>query len=204
MTSIILFDIDGTLFNSKKWIDGYIKDQMNTIYGMDGAEYEAIRQEYRDQLAKPTLFKPEEFLELLHQKSRVDINELKTMLYTPRFFAGAVYEEVIPTLDQLVAKELSLGVYSEGNYQFQLSKLKYGEVATYFDPDLLFITGDKQAPEYIETLPVESMVVDDHLEITQALQRSGRCQPIWINRHSNEKDPHIQTIHNLADILDII
>lgn len=204
MSSVLLFDIDKTLFNTQKLMGKYILPTLSTFYGKDLETFTEQSKAYWEGLAKPTLFNPEEFLTFLVDKFGQSSDQLRPLFFNANAFSSSIYEDVIPALETLAERDYALGIYSEGVTHYQLAKLKLSELSVYFDPDLLFITNDKLAPDFIETLPMDSIVIDDRSDVVSVLAQHSRVEPLWLNRDNRDKDPQAKTIHSLSEILEVI
>ena len=97
-----------------------------------------------------------------------------------------LYDEVEETLKTL-KKNFRLGIFSEGDLEFQETKLKKTAIAAYFEPKFSFIVSDKRdaLKELGEKLSGEEQIfmVDDKLEILADIKHAiSKVKTVWVKR----------------------
>ncbi|HVZ11557.1 MAG TPA: hypothetical protein VG965_00875, partial [Patescibacteria group bacterium] len=100
-----------------------------------------------------------------------------------------------------LAKKNTLGIFSEGNLEFQRRKLSAAGIANYFDEEYVFIYRRKLLENAILTVPQAATIVDNKYDVVSEL--SNVANVVWINRESGENDPKIKTIHSLGELIKI-
>lgn len=204
MSSVFLFDIDNTLLNTKKLTRKYIYPELSKYLRRAETDLMAVRDQYYATIAKPSAYDPDALLAMLADRFQAPIDELKRIFFRADFFVNSIFDDVLPTLDRLIQREYTLGIFSEGVRAYQLHKLRLSELAPYFDPDLLFITEDKVAATYVQQLPTDSVVVDDTAKVITTLRDYEQLTPVWLNRGESTGAQELTYIHTLSDIFEVI
>jgi len=120
MKQIILFDIDYTLINTNK----LIAKAVSII----------IKRKKNGKINKN--------LELPNHKSPI-IKLLLKYYLTPANLKDCIYPDTFKILKLLKNEGVELGIFSEGNYNIQIQKLRVSKLLPYFNPDLIFIQKNK-------------------------------------------------------------
>jgi FMN phosphatase YigB (HAD superfamily) len=123
------------------------------------------------------------------------------------------YDEVESIL-KLVSEEALLGVFSEGDREFQLEKLKKTQIYKYFSPEYIFIVESK-VDELKTLLEIKNksriFFVDDRLSILSDIKKIlPEALVIWVKRGIYAKENKVldflpdYSIDNLETLQDII
>lgn len=199
MKPVILFDIDGTLFNTRNCFGELVTPLLAEALGVENEDVQQVTDDYKASLAKYSDFDPIRYLDWLHEEYGGDRAQLEKLYFKPEFYQRAVFADVIPTLEQLKDTH-TLGIYSEGFEFFQRQKLELSGLAPWFDPDFTYILHRKLEPEILEKVP-ESIIVDDREDVVSELLIFTHINPIWINRKDSIDHPDASTIHSLDQII---
>ena len=196
---IILFDIDGTLFDSR----GFGMMVFPKIVKLIGKEERIIKkasQEYFSKLESGTDFQPDDFLQHLSTRFSKDLKSLKSIFNNKNFYRKSLYEEVPKVLKRLI-KNFTLGIYSEGFIEFQKKKLIYSGIFSYFDSKFIYISRRKLKDINKDSLPKRCYIVDNSIEVVKKL--AHRYNSIWINRE-NKQDSYSPTITSLDQLINLL
>ena len=82
-----------------------------------------------------------------------------------------------------------------------MTKLKYSGIFDYFDPNFIYIHRRKIDPDILNSLPKNSIIVDDRLEIITDLTPYSHLNPVWLNRKDNVISQPVRTIHSLVELV---
>jgi hypothetical protein len=189
MQQVVLFDIDGTLWNPRKR-DELFRAELSRRWGVDQQQYQVWLEEYVASLPDSTHFLPEAWLGLLHGKlyqmgRPVEEKELEAIFFDRAQFLAALYPEVLPVLEQL-HDTYRLGVFSQGFAEFQLLKLQLSGLYPWLESDKLFISANKTTAEYLELLPT-AVVIDDRPDMIERMCAASQLQPVWLRRAESKK-----------------
>lgn len=203
MKNTILFDIDYTLIDcdiiKKKPIENVARN-----FGIEIEKINDARDKYYEGLKSTSDIDPDELLGVIQKQTGIPLVELKKNYYDPTIYIESLYPGVKETIEEINLDKFQLGVFSEGRDYYQKFKLEASGLLPYFDQKLMFIKRRKKSPQYIRTLPKNSIVVDDRLDVVNQLRESGWVNPVWINRGDKKVNPDIKTIFNLIELLPIL
>ncbi len=199
-TGPILFDIDRTLFDT----DQFVKNTQTSAakhLNVDLETLQKAKQEYTKTLTYDALFQPIDYTNHLGRTFGVDPEPLLSdFLHTQEHYRSAVFSESHEVLRAL-KQEKTLGVFSEGNLDFQRKKLEHTRLLSHFDPHHIYISERKLDPRVLDTIPKDAVIIDDKPIIIEALHQMGRSA-IWMNRKSKKKHPKVPTIFHLSELLE--
>ena len=196
---IYLFDIDGTLFDSS----ALIKNVFHTFaqrFSLDEQVLLKLKQVHRSQLEKGSDFDPNEFLHFLSDKIDVPVKQLVQLWNEKVAYEESVFPDTLPLLHELQKRNITLGIFSEGNKAHQKQKLTHSGLWPFFDPAYIHIFRRKLLEENINTLSKNSVIIDNQKEVVLALVQAN-IEAIWINRDSDEELSDIKTIHTLEELI---
>lgn len=184
MPDVLLFDIDGTLWNPRKR-EQVFQASLERQWGIGQNKYQEWLGEYTGSLPDSTFFNPDHWLSFLHGRlydnaPPVEEKELVDLFYGRNQFLAALYPEVLQILTTL-RKTYSIGCFSQGIIDFQMMKLELTGIYPLLVGNLLFISGDKTDPEYLKLLPA-SVIVDDRPDVIEKLRVFPHLRPVWLRR----------------------
>lgn len=199
MQNLVLFDIDGTLFDPEKF-GRLIRAEFTKILNIDEEELIRANADYYAKLSSSTDFNPRDISIHLGNRFKTDPGVLDKVFWeNDDIYKGALYEDAVDVLKKL-SQDKTLGIFSQGNNELQTRKLNACDIAQYFSRDNLFIYDTKLTDEAIALLPRDSTVIDNKHDVV--LKIAPVVDTIWINRRTEDSDPQVRTIHNLTELLD--
>lgn len=194
--SIMLFDIDGTLFDPKKFGSLYRAD-LAAKFGVAEDNLYSTIADYYSTLETSTDLDPNQLISYLASKFSVDEKEIADIFWNPKHFDESRFDDAKDTLKRL-SQHYSLGVFSQGLRYYQEYKLEHSGLLKYFNSSLIFVYKRKMAQEASAVIPKGSIIVEDKHDV--ALHLSKLTKTIWLNRQNDEKDFAMETIHSLRDL----
>lgn len=198
--SLLLFDIDGTVFNTEKF-GSFVRTEFLKILTISKEELSRAIADYFAALETTTDFSPRDITIHIGQRYSMDPILLDKVFWeNDKIYKDSLYPEVVSVLKKL-SEIHTLGIFSQGNEEFQTRKLRAAGIMDIFNKGYIFIYARKLLDEAISNLPRNAAVIDNKHDVVVELSKSR--DTIWINRKSDESDPHIKTIHALTEILDI-
>lgn len=200
---IILFDIDSTLFD----VDAYFTKNLNPALEKDlNISKEALKKvekSYKETLEKATQFDPEEWIKEAKKQLGEKAKDIANYVYHPDFFVNSLYPEVIPVLNNL-KNEYVLGIYSEGNFEWQSKKIELGGIKNYFVQKYISISSDKVSDSVLEWIPRNCIILDDREDFVLELEKLDKVTPIWVNRKMKEVPPNTKAIKDLFGLMPML
>lgn len=192
----LLFDIDGTIFDSRKFLRS-VWDSYCSNFNIPVLKLRETIDTYYLGLENRTEFNPKDLTDAISKRFNVDRNDIWKIFWDNKnLYENAIYYDTIDALN-FAKKHFNVGTYSQGFFDLQKHKLEMIGTLEYFNPELLFITADKSEKKFLKTLPKNSIIVENAYEVVEKL---GDFKPVWINRNSDENDPKIPTIHSLTEL----
>lgn len=200
MGQILLFDIDGTLFDAERF-GQLIRARFTNVLGISEEELIRANADYYAGLSEKSDFDPRGITAFLSQRYGKDVAALDHVFWEEDdLYKKSLYPETTSVLERLKLHK-ALGIFSQGNKDYQNRKLDACKLRDYFSPEHIFILRRKIADEGIELLPKEAIFIDNKHDVVLALSKF--VNTIWINRKSQDSDPQVKTIHTLREIIDI-
>jgi hypothetical protein len=190
---LILFDIDGTLFDPKLFLESFYT-RLSNQFNLTPERIDQIKTYYQQTKVEYSYFNPGVFLKTISQNFPIITEEkLNNIFWDQKMFTSSFYSD-IDVLERL-SKIAKIGIFSKGDSKFQREKLvsiqewlseehihvfinkidrisqvlaKYRDFKTYLvddDPDVLF-----QAKEFnslifaIQIVRVENQPKNDRID----------------------------------------
>jgi len=195
---ILLFDLDGTLFDSKKFTLLF-REICEKKFGISQTVYQSAREEYNASLSKNTDFNPRDFCKILSDRTNVAYESIFSLFWQEKsLYKQSVYDDVFISLERLLKKYV-LGVFSEGVIDYQKHKLEFSGLHPFFSSDHMFISTRKLEDNLSVKFAKNSLIIDDKKEVVLALKKEN-IETIWINRKTDEKLQGVRTIRSLDEI----
>lgn len=207
---IILFDIDRTLVDTDKFKKKAHRTILPSLLGISPEDLQVLHDSYLGSIEASIYFSPRKFTSFLQDElnfgEEIRKEVLDTWVSSKNIWRSCVYPEVSEALESLKVEHF-LGIFSEGNFEYQNAKLSCAGLLHYFEPRLIFIFPDKiETVENVEGklvgwgIPV--YIVDDNVKHVQNFSGSS-IVPIHLSR---EKDSDWSgfKISSLAEIENII
>lgn len=139
MDKIIFFDIDGTLFNPKLFLENfYVKLSEKFVLGNEFHDkLQAIYEQTRNEKGH---FIPSFFLEkIIENFPQINIDGLKKIFWDIDLFKKSMYKDTSALID--LSKLASIGIFSKGEGEFQKNKLS--SIKNLLDDKNIYIFPDK-------------------------------------------------------------
>ena len=197
MADLVLFDIDGTLFDPRKFGVLY-RAELIKILGIEEDALSAAIADYYATLETTTDFDPHGLAAYLASRFSVDKEKIDGAIWNKSHFKEAVFEDALPTV-QALSKSKTLGIFSQGFVEFQKYKLENTGLLKYFDPEQIFIHKRKADDTSLAAIPKDATVIEDKHDVAETL--SSICSVVWINRRTPDADPKLRTIHSLSELV---
>lgn len=205
MNKVVLFDIDGTLFDPKLFLENLYKrlSEKLVLINFDEDTLKHLYLESKVQgYFKPDLLLPK-LLEHMEQKDR---DSLEKLFWDQKAIDDCLYQD--STVIEAVGKLAIPAIFSTGDAKFQRTKVLTFKNA--LEEKNIFVYEDKLKAlhEVIEKFPgYKTYLVDDRLEI---LEEAKKLNPssfaILVNRQKFEakSDKIDALVGNLYEILPIL
>ncbi len=198
MSNLLLFDIDGVLFDPEKF-GKLIRAEFVKILNTSEEELIRANADYYAKLETTTDFNPREIASYIAEHFNADQKVLEQVFWeNDEIYKGAIYQDVSETLKKLSWKH-TLGIFSQGNEELQRRKLGAAGMKKYFKDEHIIISTRKLSDDAIELLPRDATLVDNKHDVVTALQKFANV--IWLNRKTEDSDPEIRTIHSLHELI---
>lgn len=195
---LILFDLDRTLFDTNRFID-LVRTRMANFTKKNEQIIKQLENKYQ-QLCSKLAFDPLHYSEFLSRELHINTSEIvKQFTDFKNIYSESVFDEAVPVLELCKKKKNRVGIFSEGNVDFQKMKINYSGLSSYVDHNHIYVFENKLALASIESLPSDIFIVDDKLKVIDQLTEHG-IKSIWINRTSKQKHKTSQTIFSLNEL----
>lgn len=176
MKKVILFDIDYTLFDTKRFIKASISLIGDMVGSQNKEEFfknnEKILFASKNSLGSvdPTLY----IKNLVSEYKAIDSDVLHDLFFNPQTLEKYLYPEVIDLFKTLSRREdVIIGIFSTGEATFQHAKI--GALRVYIDPMHIHIHENKK--EHISSLFKDTedtlYVVDDRFDVLEAIKKEN-------------------------------
>jgi len=213
--NLILFDIDNTLLDTPRYA-GVAFERMRQILDMSEIDFAQRKDAFYQTLEESTDFSPEQFVAFLKVEEEVQRVDLLQCWYDEALLNHCVFVDFTRNLERFQTKCV-LGIFSQGNAEFQIKKLQLMGIYGIFEQKYLFIKERKSSPESLQELqaliePSEDfsfsqiLVVDDKVEYLKALHQISQVSPVLIQRETPDKVsaeneiPGLRIVSSLSDL----
>lgn len=198
MRELILFDIDGTLFNPEVF-GKEIRARFCEILNVEEDALMRANADYYAGLETTTDFNPHDIAAFLAGRFNADSSLLDKVFWDEdEIYKKSLFEETEEILEKLSSKA-TLGIYSQGFEELQKRKLAASGIDKYFDKNYMFFERRKMSDDAISLLPREATVIEDKHDVVAKI--APYVSAIWLNRRTADPDPQFRTIHNLRELL---
>lgn len=199
---LILFDIDNTIIDMEALRILQREIIANALHiSFDEAEDNFL--EYYGTLDDSSDFSPQNLLKFLAEKNNADYDQLLTIFLKPENFQKVLFPEVRKVLTGLKKDNYQLGIYSQGNPQYQPHKLAANKLLEFFDPNRIYISERKMDSELINSLPANTIIIDDRAEVIEFLNNFDNVIPLQIIREvSDVMGPYV--LNSLTDLFPML
>lgn len=210
---IILFDIDNTLLNGDIYREKMFRALAHAAKQEDKETFKKRASEEYFAMRRAGPFLPREFAEVIIKKLHLSVfpQDLEQTMFDQDMMTTSLFEEAKEVLESLSQKkDLILGVFSSGPYEFQRAKIRAIENLFQKDHINIYLFKEEALKPLIQKYRnYELYFVDDLLSILYNASRiSNNVYTIWIKRGwvAREQKPiegfsPDKTIINLREIL---
>jgi len=214
--SIILFDLDNTLFDPRSFRETIFK-KIGNLYakGARAKKITSICQEiYDDFIREFGFFHPDFFIKRLSAKIKESgqNKEVKKVIFDPKIIKDKIHKDTPSSLKAISGIGV-IGIFSQGEKMFQHAKI--ASLKHLFHKDHIYVTEDKKSsmPKVFSNIKNYRIYFID--DILPMLNIAKKINPdvftIWIKRgRYAEKQKEIPgfvpdaTINNLKEVVELV
>ena len=214
-SKLILFDIDYTLFDSRKYREKMFKDLLNKL-GHKDSEFFLKKVEETYFLSKEKgAFIPAQFVNRLIKDFNLNYSskDLEDILWKKKIFVECLYKEAEDVLRLLSKnKNIKIGIFSGGHDVFQRKKIE--AIKDFFDEEHIhvFMQKDQKLKKIINKYKgLKLYYIDDVLDFLKKAKTFNKdIVTVWIKRGRYAREQAItdfnpdKTITNLLELIPII
>jgi FMN phosphatase YigB (HAD superfamily) len=171
---ILLLDWDGTLWNSKVFQQQIFKE-LHERFNITSKMVHDVLDKYSHDLINPIDFSPKSFCKFLSVSFTISESSLiDIFLENEQIYKKSLYKDTEEFLIFLSKKkDTKIGIYSEGVISFQENKIVKSGMFKYFDPSLIYIFKRKMEKGVLDTIPKDSLIIDNKQHIVDELNKFG-------------------------------
>lgn len=198
---VILFDIDGTLINTKALAKIFC-EKIATESNINPEKIIQLRDEYVNTLEYSTDYHPNGLINFINQKTNKKLDSKNIFFKNDNIYKKYIFDDTYEFLNKFKDKYI-FGIFSEGFKDYQL--IKTSSLINFLEKDLIFITRRKLDDAFLKTIPEKVMIIDDKKEVIETLKKMRPdLNLIWINRKDSEKMEGVKTITSLGELENLI
>lgn len=202
MKKVILFDIDHTIIDTRK-LRKYTKDSLIKAALIKPSILNTIEKKYSDSLTELNQFEPNNYLKYISKFTHASFSTLQVASYgRDDLYKKSLFSNTVKVLKSL-SRSYFLGIFSEGDKNYQISKLVKASIIQYFNTNYIFIDKNKLSSRIIRNLPDQAVIIDDDKKILEALLEKTDIVPMWFT-HNVGVSPNFQKISSLEQIESIL
>lgn len=194
---IILFDIDGTLINTKSMAKIFC-EKIATESNINLEKIIQLRDEYITTLEYSTDYHPNELVNFINKKTNKKLNPEEIFFKEKDIYKKYIFDDAFNVLDKL-KDNYKLGIFSEGFDDYQGRKIS--PLIDLLDKDQIFISRRKLDNSFLEKLPKGAIIIDDRKEVVEKLRDFGGFKVFWLDR-KNEQEK-IDGITKIKDLIEL-
>lgn len=208
--NLILFDIDNTLLDTPRYANAAFA-RMREILGMTESEFSQKKDAYYQTLEETTDFTPQNFIDSLNIPTPQQRAQLLECWQDESVLRECLFADFTQNLEQFQANSV-LGIFSQGDLNFQLQKLQLMGIYSHFEQKYVLIKNRKVSPESLEELKqidVDSfqkiVVIDDKAMYLEPFSNWPKYQTFLIDRKNDSATQQnqanqIQVISSLDEV----
>ncbi|KKQ94352.1 MAG: hypothetical protein UT20_C0039G0005 [Candidatus Levybacteria bacterium GW2011_GWA1_39_11] len=164
MGQILLFDIDGTLFDAEKF-GKLTREEFLRILNIDEENLMRTIADYYSSLEASTDYNPREITVFMGEKYNIDPKLLDKLFWEEdKHYQESLFPETLSVLQQLSEKK-TLGIFSQGLEDFQLHKLEASGIRDFFNKAFIFVRRRKSLEDATGDLPKGATVIDNNHQV---------------------------------------
>lgn len=215
MQTIIFFDIDYTLWDTRKYRQLFYQTIQEKLHIVDENFEEKLEKLYRQYMDSRGNFYPQEFAQIIveHFHKEEFATQIVDCILDPLHFQKALYPDTKQTLEELYKEGLLLGIFSRGVDGFQ--ELKIASIRDYLanEHTYIFEEKDKKLSEVLADYSDYNIyLVDDLPKILKlAKEINSSVHTVWIangyiERNKKETPNFVPdySIKKLEELLSIV
>jgi FMN phosphatase YigB (HAD superfamily) len=182
--TVILFDIDYTLFNVGKYreiVFGKLQELLPEVERVP-----QIANDAYEEMRKKGWFEVNRFTQELLKRISTDLDPkiLEEVWKDTSFLSEALYEEAEEVLRELSEKGYTLGIFSSGENDFQRSKI--AKIVHFFEEEHIHVhtLKDEKISEIVEKYKGKQVIlIDDYIPVIEkAKQADSGIITMWMKR----------------------
>lgn len=204
----ILFDVDRTLFDTAKFVSLFL-GEISLSLGVSRAEVEKVYSNYWNEF-EITDHLPQNFSKYIVKWLQVEgfsadaIKHLVLDIFNREdLYRDSVFEEASGVISSMQNKGWRVGLFTEGNIDFQNAKLTYSELRKLIPGEMIFIFEEKTAPTALAVLPKECVLVDDKLGVVTTMISKG-YRAVWLNSQKQVGPAQVPQVSSLLQLPDLL
>ncbi len=204
MEKIIFFDIDGTLFNPRLFLENFYGKLLGR-FDLGSSAMQKLDTIYGESNPKG-YFETSLFLEKIHQTySQVNPVELENLFWDKDLINDSLFSDAQGIRE--LADLATFAIFSKGEEKFQRSKLSF--ISDLIKEENMYIFTDKiqHIPEVVSRYSSHELTfVDDNQEVLDAIKKATTdAKIILIDRQDNLEDNvgnlKIKSLDELKDLI---
>jgi len=197
---VVLFDIDYTLFNAKKYREKFTEKLAKALRYTGSDFNKHADSAYKEHRETHAYFDPVIFAQTLSRKLSllVDAEELKQIILSEKILEESLYDDTIRVLSRLAEyKELTLGIFSAGLLHVQEPKIK--QIRHFLHEDHIHIYEFRKQhalPQLMEKYKKDFVIiVDDIQEVLHIAKQNKPDVHTVLIRRTEEGSLRIDNFH---------
>lgn len=215
---VILFDIDHTIFDTKKYLDLSLAMLRDRLGLSDEDEFHRLTIEIYKEQRTHAAFQPEIFVETLLKRlgREGNVQELGEIFFNPDIMGQSLYSDVETVLQDFAARpDVLLGIFSHGQSSHQRAKIV--SIMSVFKDDSIYINEIdkiKQIPQVLSRHKDDQIyIIDDLMDVLFSFKSLDKSVVTILSKREGWKqkalllDANFQpdfTITTFAQLRDII
>lgn len=200
--TIILFDIDETLFDPQKYLTLVFSHVAKILHVSETIFSQEAWELFRKFREKEQRFTPDVFAEVIARKYMLSFSDTAKIFWDEKLFAEALYSDVMPTLKKL-AKDCFLGILSTGDIKFQQEKI--APIVHMLEKDALhiFAAKEKELQHVLQKYKEKRIFYVDDREDMLRLAKNihPEIHMVLIERKGQKEKESITSLNDLVSLV---
>lgn len=198
-TKLVLLDFDGTLFDTFHFRT-IIRKNLANLAGVEIGRIDEIDNLYSQHGGHGIKFDPNLYCAFVGDVLKIaPYMLLQEFTYNKEPYVESLFPDVLTTLRSLQEKGIPLGIFSEGNINFQRLKIDYSGLSPFIHSKHIYLYENKLDNALTKYLTADAVIVDNKIDVVDELSNRG-LEVIWINRLTNDVHPLSKTITSLVEL----
>jgi len=193
-SSVVLFDIDGTLFDVTSFKNRIIEVIGNffTSIGRDDVGAKTVLSDFRRSLQTGSEYSHAGLVDFIANRFYLTKQEKERLFLALKLIENDqsqwLYPEVESIITHLRTRGVRIGIFSQSSHEAH-QRRKFESVKSAFTDKLIFIVPNKISLEVLVRLPQDALIIDDKPTVIQALldynqQYNKGWRLVLIDRHN--------------------